>query len=101
MLEGVSMNYEAKNTKNGFWMPTALFEKKTNITREKIRKQFLKKNIDARVFFWPLSSLPMFKKVSSNINAFDISSRSINLPSFHDITEEEIDRVVKVIKSFF
>lgn len=97
-LDGVFLNQEKKNTKNGFWIPNVLFEKKKNISREKLQKEFLKENIDARVFFWPLSSLPMFRKVSQNINAYDIASRSINLPSYHDITELEIDRVVNVIE---
>ena len=57
------MNPELKNTVNGAWMPTIVFEKKINITQEKLLKAFAKENIDARVFFWPLSKLKMFKPV--------------------------------------
>ena len=57
-----------------------------------------KENIDARVFFWPLSSLPMFKSVEKNIVARNISNRAINLPSYHDITMDELLRVVDIIK---
>ena len=60
-----------------------------------IQEAMKKSNIDARVFFWPLSDLPMFKSCTKNINARSISNRAINLPSFHDMTSEEIERVSK------
>ena len=44
------MNPELKNTVNGAWMPTIVFEKKINITQEKLLKA-AKENIDARFFF--------------------------------------------------
>ena len=49
-IDGVTMNPELKNTVNGAWMPTIVFEKKINITQEKLLKAFSKENIDARVF---------------------------------------------------
>ena len=91
------MNPEPKNTKNGAWMPTLVFDKSLKINRKQLLQAFNKESIDARVFFWPLSSLPMFKSVPGNINSYDIATRSINLPSFHDITDEEIDRISNVI----
>ena len=66
---GISMNPELKNTVNGAWMPTVVFAKKTNVTQNKLLKAFAKENIDARVFFWPLSKLKMFKPVKKNFNA--------------------------------
>jgi perosamine synthetase len=94
-LPGVSMNPEPEGTVNGAWMPTIVFDPETGITREKLQAAFAAANADARVFFWPLSSLPMFEPVSTNKNAWDIPGRAINLPSFHDITEDEIRRVAK------
>ena len=56
--------------------------------------------IDARNFFWPLSSLPMFQSKSENINSYDLPGRCINLPSFHDISEVEIQKVCSVILNY-
>jgi perosamine synthetase len=97
-FDGIKMNPEPKGTINGAWMPTVVFDKYLNISREKIINCFKKENIDARVFFWPLSSLPMFEAVNENFNARSISSRAINLPSFHDILDEEIQRICEIIK---
>ena len=93
----LSMNPEAHDTINGAWMPTVVFTVESGVIREKIQETFAIENIDARVFFWPLSSLPMFREVKNNFLAYSISKRAINLPSFHDITIEEMNRVISAI----
>lgn len=98
-LTGITMNAEKLNTVNGFWMPTLVFDKSTGITREKLQVAFVAENIDARVFFHPLSSLPMFEDKLGNAQAWDIPNRAINLPSYHDISTIELDRVVGVLVS--
>lgn len=96
--QGLSMNPEPQGRVNGAWMPTTVFDRDTGVTREALQAAFKAANIDARVFFHPLSSLPMFKPASENLNAWDIPERAINLPSFHDMGEREIDRVCDVIR---
>jgi len=94
---GLTMNPEKPDTINGFWMPTVVFGKQTGITRERLQNTFLAESIDARVFFYPLSSLAIFEGQSENLNSYDISSRAINLPSYYDLSEEEICRVAAII----
>ena len=96
-LPGVTMNPELPDTINGAWMPTAVFDRALGITREALQTAFAADNIDARVFFHPLSSLPMFKPVPGNVVAQDIPQRAINLPSYHDIASTEQKRVTDVI----
>jgi perosamine synthetase len=100
-FEGVTMNPEKPGTTNGYWMPTAVFATETKITRERLLELFKAENIDGRVFFHPLSSLPMFKPLRSNKNSYDLPDRAINLPSYHDLTNGEQDRVLEVIKSLY
>ena len=98
IIPNMYMNSEPSGTVNGAWMPTVVFEQESGITRELLQQKFLEKNIDARVFFWPLSSLPMFEPVPENINAYSIPSRAINLPSFHDMIKADQLRVVAALK---
>lgn len=93
----ISMNPEKKSTQNGYWMPTLVFDKTTGITRETLQMAFAAENIDARVFFYPLSGLPIFKENPVNSVASDIPNRAINLPSYHDISTMEMDRVIDVV----
>ncbi len=98
-INGLSFNPEPHGTINGAWMPTVVMDRALGITREQMIAAFAQNNIDARVFFYPLSSLPMFAPVPANKNAYDIPERAINLPSYHDMTDEQISRVAAVIKT--
>lgn len=97
-LPGIRLNPEPEGTTIGAWMPTAVFDAATRISRETLRSAFQAANIDARVFFHPLSSLPMFEPVRDNIVAWDIPERAINLPSYHDMSMEQLARVTDVVR---
>lgn len=97
-IPGTRMNPESSNTVNGAWMPTVVFDKATGVTRETLCAAFDVANIDARVFFYPLSGLAMFEDVPGNRHAWDIPTRAINLPSFHDMTTADQDRVIAVVR---
>jgi len=101
VLPGVKVNPEYPDTINGAWMSTAVFDQDTGVTREELQKRFAALNIDARVFFWPLSSLPMFEPRECNRYSYDIPKRAINLPCYHDLSPEQLDIICGVIKSFF
>jgi len=98
-IQGLSMNPEVEGTETGAWMPTLVYDENLRVRREQIQKTFTDLSIDARVFFWPLSSLPPFGSCALNPNAKSIAKRAINLPSFHDLTTHEISRVEKAALS--
>jgi len=97
-LHGVRTNPEPSNIVNGAWMPTVVFDAATGVTREKLAAAFAADNIDARVFFHPLSGLPMFEARPGNRHAWEIPGRAINLPSYHDMTAADQDRVIAVVR---
>ncbi|GGP24603.1 DegT/DnrJ/EryC1/StrS family aminotransferase [Silvimonas amylolytica] len=95
----ISLNPEPAGTLNGYWMPTAVFDPAIGVTREQLQAAFQREQIDARVFFSPLSSTPPFVAMPENRVAFDIPTRAINLPSYHDLTLEQIERVAACLLS--
>ena len=97
----LKMNLSTTDKENGAWMPTLVFHKDSGISREILLETFSKNDIDARVFFWPLSSLPMFKPNYNNFIAYDIPNRAINLPSYHDITDNDLNKVVECVEGVF
>ena len=96
-LPGLILNPEPNGTVNGYWMPTAVFAPALRVSREDLLAAFAAENIDARVFFYPLSGLPMFTPRPQNRHAWDIPTRAINLPTFHDMTDDDQDRIINVI----
>jgi len=97
VLPGISMNPEPGGVVNGAWMPTVVFDREMEITSEILQEKFSEDSIDARVFFHPLSSLPMFEEQLQNSIAWDIPGRAINLPSYHEMQEADQERVLNVI----
>lgn len=93
----VHMNPEESGTINGFWMPNFVVDEGVSFDRDKLLAAFKEKNIDGRVFFWPLSSLPMFNPQPENRVSYGIYPRACNLPSYHDLDEEQIQRVCDVV----
>ena len=96
-LDSVDTNPEPNGTINGAWMPTIVFDSESRVSREIMQDIFVNNNVDARVFFWPLSSLPMFPDKRKNVNAWSIPNRAINLPSYHDLNDSDIKRVVDCV----
>ena len=94
------LNPEYENTKNSYWLPTVVFDKSLNFDRNAFFELCKENGIDSRPFFFPLSSLPMFEDRKGNIVSYDIFERGINLPSYHDLLEEEALIVVNIIKKF-
>jgi perosamine synthetase len=98
-LTGVAMNPEPVGVQIGAWMPTVVFATETGISREGLQAAFASADIDARVFFHPLSGLPMFSPRPENCLAWDLPGRAINLPSYHDMSRADLDRVVAVVRA--
>jgi perosamine synthetase len=96
-LTCISLNPEPEGVVNGAWMPTVVFSEESGISRDKLQKAFINENVDARVFFWPLSSLTMFNSIMDNKNSWNIPNRAINLPGYHDILDQDLERVAKVL----
>ena len=93
----IKLNPKKKNEINSYWMPTIILGKKNPISRERIFKEFKKKGIDNRVFFYPLSSLPMFKTQKKNKNSYLIHKRGFNLPSYFDLKKKDIKFICKTL----
>ena len=96
----VKINIEKENTRNGYWLPTIIFDEDLKLNIEEFFNFSRRNGVDFRPFFYPLSSLPFFKKKLSNINSYKVSKRGINLPSYHEMSIDECKRVIDCIKNF-
>ncbi len=95
----VSINPERTSTVNGFWMPTIVIHEGVSFDRNQLLKAFKDAEIDGRVFFYPLSSLPMFDRQPDNQVAYGISPRACNLPSYHELEAHQIQRICEVVRT--
>jgi perosamine synthetase len=93
----LSMNPEPIGTTNGYWMPTVVVGNNVPFDRETLLTAFKTDNIDGRVFFWPLSSLPSFAPCPHNSVSHSLLGRAVNLPSYHDLSVADMTRVARLV----
>lgn len=94
----LKMNPEPQGTINGYWMPSIVVDQGVHFDRNSLLADFKTDNIDGRVFFWPLSMLPMFEKKPENEVSYGMYERAVNLPTYHDLKEQEMDRAIKIVR---
>ncbi len=105
-FDGITLNHEEPWVKNTYWMVTAILDEKLGIKKEEAIAGLKPKSIDARPFFYPLSSLPAYEEISpqskeSNPIASTLSPFGINLPSALNLTQEQVKYTAKSLSDVF
>ena len=69
--------------------------------RNKLIQKLIKKGIETRPGFYPLSSMPPYKKYSKkkNENSFILGHDSITLPFYNDLKRKEQKKIVSNLLS--
>lgn len=100
-LPAAKMNPQPAGTLNSYWMPTLLLPSEMAICRTSVLESMRELGIDARIFFQPLSDTPVFNSIDCQWTpiAHDLALRGLNLPSYHDMSEQDLQRVVQAILS--
>ena len=85
------MNPEPEGCINGFWMPTFVVNEGVSFNRDDLIIKLKHQGVDARVFFWPLSSTPAGgrKAFDKHYLSESIYLRALNLPSHHNLSDED------------
>lgn len=96
----ISLNVEYEGTKNLYWMPSIIFGESYNFDREELIKSMNANGIGLRPFFFPVSMFPMFESATDNTVSYSLYKRGINLPSYHDMTKNDVDNVVQSLLEF-
>ena len=85
------------------WLTTILISNKSVINREDIRLELLKNNIESRPLWKPMHIQPIFKTCDAYINGVseDLFKRGLCLPSGSSMNENDLMRVVQIIKKLY
>ena len=99
-LQNIKTHKEQLDTVHSYWMNSIIFD--CNLEeRDHFRKFLNKKGIDTRPLFYPVHTMPMYsKKYEMHKVAEDISRRGINIPSYPDLTIEELNYISDTILSY-
>jgi perosamine synthetase len=96
-LEGVAglrLNAERPWARSIYWMTSIVLDDGVDVSRDKVIAGLKERHVDSRPFFPPISSFPMFASCQErNPVAWRVSRQGINLPSGHNLTEQDVERV--------
>lgn len=101
----LTLNESKNHTQVTNWISYLNFSKKYKFKKEKLIKEVQKYKIDLRPIFYPLSSMPTFKKFVNkkkikriNYHSYELSKKGVCLPSGNDLSYKDQVYVIKIIK---
>ncbi len=95
----VSIHQEVGNVKHSYWMFTILASSEKE--KNELRNYLAEYGIETRPAFHPVHTMPMY--IDGNIYpvAEDLGRRGINLPSYPDLSNDDIGFITSKIASYF
>ncbi len=100
-IKQITFTDEPKGFYSNRWLTTILLD--SYETREKIRLNLEKENIEARPLWKPMHLQPIFKKYPAYTNGVseDLFDKGLCLPSGSNLSNNDLERVVTCIKNCF
>ena len=100
-VDGISFINEPKDHYSNRWLSCILTE--SFEMREELRLLFEQENIEVRPLWKPLHQKPVFKDAPSYLNGVsdDLFKKGLCLPSGSNLSENELDRIVRCFKTCF
>ncbi len=95
-IKNISLNFTSKNSINVYWMVCVQIKNYSTSERDGLLKKLKNKGVDGRPFFYPISDMPMYGEVETSIT-HKVSAKGLNLPSYYDITKNEVAYVCKTL----
>ena len=91
---------QADNAFNSYWMCSVLIP--VSEQRNELRDHLSQFGIETRPLFYPVHSMPMYSKYAQQAFpvASAISSHGINLPSYPDLTDDDVQFIASQIVGF-
>lgn len=97
-LPGLSLNRQADYCVSVYWMVCLEVDGMTEASRTEFSRVLRIAGVDSRPYFFPVSDLPMYDRADTP-NAHAIYMRGINLPSYVDLTREDVAKICATVRS--
>ena len=100
-LKNLPLEYhkESENVNHSYWMFTILVNSEND--RINLRKYLNENGIDTRPTFHPVNTMPMYNSKETFVVAEDLGKRGINLPSYPDLSNNDIEFITNKIRSYY
>ena len=107
-IDDIEMMPEKDDERSNYWLSTMILKNNSKVKPLDIIEELEKENIESRPVWKPMHLQPIFKDydfINHNEDGLsvgeDLFNRGVCLPSDTKNTQEDMDRIIKVIKSLF
>jgi perosamine synthetase len=105
-VQGLQLHGEKENTISSDWLYTMLVKPGYGFTRNELIEHLAKNGIEGRPAFYPLHTMPVYAKHEYTRgqqfpNSIFVSEHGLSLPSFVDLTDEELQDIIKSVETAF
>ncbi|RZS72203.1 perosamine synthetase [Pseudobacter ginsenosidimutans] len=105
-FEGLQLHGEKSETINSYWLYTMIVNPGFGVTRNEMIERLSKNGIEGRPAFYPLHEMPVYAKEEfirgrEFPNSKYVSENALSLPSYVDLTDEEMSSVIKSVEMAF
>lgn len=84
---------------NCYWLVVIFFQSKK--INQIINKILYKNKIETRPTFYPIHTMPMYKKKNNFKNATQLNNLGLCLPSYPDLENKQLKKICKIINDYF
>jgi len=95
----IEYHMEGEKVNHSYWMFTILVSSEND--RISLRKHLRENGIDTRPTFHPVHTMPMYNSKETFEVAEDLGKRGINLPSYPDLSNNDIEFITNKIRSYY
>ena len=96
-IDGIRLNYKADWAQPVYWMICIELVHGDIELRDKLMKELGERGVDSRPYFYPMSDMPMYSSAETP-KTHHISKIGLNLPSYYDLQQREVDEICGVIR---
>lgn len=93
----IRLNYHAPDVMPVYWMICLELIGADAAARDYLMKELQDRGVDSRPYFYPMSDMPMYKTANTPIT-HAVAAIGLNLPSYFDLTEEDVNMICEEIK---
>jgi perosamine synthetase len=98
-VKGISLNRTNDWATNTYWLVCLEIDNATAEVRDAFIARLREKGVDTRPFFYPMSEMPYLKINANTPVSHKISQQGLNLPTYVDLTNEQIAYICEAIKA--
>ena len=96
-VKGIKLNHQSSWATTVYWVICLELKSYNESKRDALMKILKTKNIDTRPYFYPVSDMPMYDDTDTPVT-HNIHQRGLNLPSYFDLTKEQVSLICNILK---